>query len=264
MLFLKYLLPKLYLTFADGGTPAGGEPPAPVPGDVTPEPEAGSTQQTPGSSGSSTVPLAALQEERTKRQTLQHELEHLKTLVSGQPQQADPYGSVHQYNPQAQPAYTQQQPSQQVYQQQLQELWETNPQQAVSHQINGAFAAYDQINTFVENQVTMAESRYNDFGTYREQVRNYINTVPVTQRGRPGLVDAAYYMVKGQNADTLAEQARAAASQQAAGVFNTQQPGAGVSIPGTQPRAGQGLSQEERNVARVMGMTEEEYLHNKR
>lgn len=252
---MKYLLPKLHLnTFAEEGAPAGGVTPAPTPGsgDMTPTPS--------GQDDNKTVPLAALHEERTKRQELQSELESLRTVL--QETQART----------AQPPYQQQQYAQQQYQQppqanvgaQLEAMWEEDPRKAVNAQIGQAFAYYDQVNAYVEAQISQAATKYQDFSQYQDQIRRYVNATPIADRARPGVVDVAYYIAKGQNADAIAEQARQAAAAQAGAAIGVQGVGPGVPAAPTPAAQAGTLTQEEQSVARVMGLTDEEYLANKR
>ena len=276
MKFYKLFFPKLFISsFADGGAASGG-------GDNSTNPSSSDANnanaQEAGAQASSsnsqdennkTVPLAALKEERSKRQALQAEVEQLKAMFYQQTagvQGGDPYGTVNAYTPpQQSAAFYQQQFQQQAQPQQvnpIEQLWETNPVQAVQAQISQAFQTYDRINTFVEQQITMANTKYQDFDQYREQVRNYINTIPVSERAKPGIIDAAYFIVKGQNADKIAEQARLNALNNASNALSAQ--GVGSSMPVGQNSSQTALTPQEQEVARIMGLTDEEYLANKR
>jgi hypothetical protein len=207
-----------------------------------------------------TVPLAALHEERSKRQALADELEQLKTLVSQQ-----------QYSYQ-QPQPTYQQPTQQFYQQpqpapadvarqQIEQLWANDPLQAVQYQVQMALANYDRINSSTEQAINSARNRYPDFNKFEAEVRGFINAVPLQDKARQGIVDAAYYMVKGKNADNLTFQAaQQASSRVAQGVAASGIPGGGAGVVQTGPQ----LSQDEMKVAAVMGMSAEEYQKFKR
>ena len=261
MNIVDLFLPKFTMWFAEDAAPAAGGNAAPQgSGDTTPPPANGG--DTSGQDANKTVPLAALHEERSKRQELQTEVENLKNLMQNTQQQANAYG--------APPHVQQQMQQQQQYQQQqldpsreLDEMWENNPRNAVNAQIGQAFAYYDNVNSHIESQMTQAATRYKDFNNYREQVRRYVNATPLQDRSKPGVVDVAYYIVKGQNADAAIEQARQASAQQTGAAFQTQ--GVGNSMPGVPQQGGDGtLSQEEQNVARVMGLTNEEYLANKK
>lgn len=257
MNILEVLLPKFTpMWFAEDVTPAGGGSPA-IGDQNAVNNDASKGDKPSGQDENKTVPLAALHEERTKRQELQTEIETLRQMMQNTQQQATQFNQQ-QYGQQQQHQYQQQlEPTQQ-----LEELWENNPRQAVNAQIGQAFAYYDQVNTYVENQMTQAATKYKDFNNYREHIRRYVNQTPLQDRARPGVVDVAYYIVKGQNADAIAEQARQSASQQAGAAMGAA--GVGQSMPGVAYTNDGTLSQEEKNVARVMGLSEEEYLANKK
>ena len=89
-------------------------------------------------------------------------------------------------------------------------------------------------------------------------VRQYIRALPLDQRSKPGVVDLAYYVVKGQNSGNAVEAAKAEmlrkiqAGEQVQGLQ-----------PGTRPAAplpkGNVMTPEQVAVAEQMGLTPEEY-----
>lgn len=219
-----------------------------------------------------TVPLAALQEEREKRQQRDQELEQLKSTVQqlqqSQLQQGSPFGGQPQGQqmPQQQSVAPQQQPPMNPQAQQrarLQELWDTNPQQAAQLQMQQTVQWMDKVNTSVNQQVSQLGEKFDDFGQYERAVRNYINQVPINQRAQQGIAELAYYVVKGQQSGTQAQQtAQQNLQRTQAGVAAGGMPSAGGG--GGQPSGDEGLSEQEKIAAKAMGISEEDYLNSKR
>lgn len=232
--------------------PAGQQP-----GTPTPAPEAKPT----GDAGSpptedKQVPIAALHEEREKRQHLQAELEALKK-IAGQNVLFDINGNPVQ-------APQQQQPQQTDQQKQIEELWQSDPRRAVQAELMLAFNWYDKLNAQVDMQEAQVESKYPDFNKYRPQVRQYVRQLPPEQRARDGVVELAYFAVRGQNVETYIaqkveeERQRLIQKFQAGEAVQGLQPGA-VSAPPV-PQGAVTLTEEQKKVADAMGIPEAEYV----
>lgn len=140
-----------------------------------------------------TVPLAALHEEREKIRSLREEIESLKAVVHNRP-----------YTPEAAP-----QPSRtQLNQQQMDQMWESDPRRAMQAEIGMAINWFDQASAEVDNQADAVATKYTDFNTYRSDVMRHLRVLPLESRNRPGVVEAAYFYVKGQKADNLVNLSR--------------------------------------------------------
>ncbi len=242
---------------AGTATPAPGSKPAPAatpaPGSATPA--AGAQQQPAGSqppaqqAGGNTVPLSALMEEREKRQQLQSRLEALETRLGGQPSQ-------YQQQPQ--------QPAQPDYRQQIDKLWENDPRQAVAAEIMAALSWYDQVNTAVDMQEAQVSAKYNDFGTYRNEVRNYIRSLPHDQRARPGVVELAYYAVRGQKVDDIIRSEKERIEKEYLARFQAGELGAALPPGGmSQPPSAGGqvtLTPDQKSACAALGISESDYV----
>lgn len=229
--------------------PPAGKPGAP--GSVPPAPAAGQPTGTPppGEHQGATVPIAALHEERAKRQQLQSQLEELQRLR--QPQYQQP--------PQPQP----QQP--QSANPDLERLWETDPRRAVQAEIFTAFTWYDQLNAQLDSQESQVASQFPDYDRYRNEVRNYVRTLPIQQRMDPRVYTLAYYAVRGQKVDDLLAAERAAAEAEMQRKWAAGELVAGSGGPGGIPQTPQGgqvvqLNEEEQRAASAMGISPEDYL----
>ena len=199
------------------------------------------------------VPLAALQEERTKRQELQAEVEKLQAMMQINP--------VQQYQPQyQQPQY--QQP-QQDFRQQQEELWQNDPQAAFRQELYQALSMRDQVDLNVDTAIQAAKSKYQDFGTYEQEVRRYVKTVPFEQRMNPKVVDAAYFVVRGQKADDTWKNREAELLRKWKAGENVQ--GLTGSMPSFQgqPDAIR-LTEDEEKMRQMYGMTPEEYVNTRK
>jgi len=233
---------------------AGAVNPVPtsVPNDVK---QGASSQPTDAKGGQQTVPLAALHEEREKRQALQAEVEQLKNLVQQ---------SVYQ-QPQQQQQYQAPQPQQQVQNpahQELERLWESDPRKAVQGEILLAMDWYDRINAGLDSQADQLSQKHPDFNNYRSQAYQYMRSLPLTQRSNPGALELAYFVVRGRNTDSIVksrEQELYQQFQQNPAQFQTPP---GMSSQPQVPQGGVQLTDEQRAVAAVMGMSEDEYARN--
>ena len=236
--------------------PAAQVPPAPaaqVP-PVTPSPAAKAGVPPAPAQEGTTVPITALHEERTKRQELQAQLDAMKKVMSNNVL-FDMNG-----NPVMQ---QQQQAPQQNYQQEMDKLWETDPRKAVQAEIYQAMAWRDKVDSDVESQANEVSNKYVDFNTVRSEVMNYVRTLPLEGRGRPGIIEAAYYFIRGQKVDNIiAQKQREMESEymrkfQAGELATMLPPGAG-SLPPVQQGAVM-LTPEQKNAAAAMRIPEAEY-----
>lgn len=247
-------------------TPAPGSPtPAtPAPGAATPatpptppagEPKPGVAPQTgaPAEPGAvkpepQTVPIGALLDERGKRQALEAEINLLKQQPPAAP-----------YQPQTtQPQYAQ---PQQDVKAQMDSLWQTNPRQAVESQIMMSIDWYDRVNNSLDQQADALATKYPDFNTHRTAATRYVRSMPANQRSLQGVLESAYFYVKGQNVDTImkAHEEELLRKYQAGELVSTPAgtQGAPTPQPGSVP-----VTDEQRNVAEAMGVSVEDYVAN--
>jgi len=206
-----------------------------------------------------TVPLAALHEERSKRQEMQAELEVMKQLagtnvlfdINGKPvqqQQAVPGGQAQS---------PQQQPNQAA--QELEQLWESDPRKAVQVEIMAAMSWRDNMEAQTDSQLLQAGGKYDDFGQYENVVKQYIRALPVEQRAKPGVVDLAYYVVKGQNTGNAVDRAKSEMLRKIQAGEEVQ--GLQQGTRSAQPVSSSGqATPEQAAVAEQMGLTVEQYM----
>ena len=228
---------------AEPVTPATPEPAKPVQPtpEVNPVPGAPSTPDVKPEPG--TVPLAALHEERTKRQQLEAEIAQLRQ----QPMQ---------YNAAPPPVQDQVDPRKE-----LETLWENDPRKAVQVEIMYAMDWRDRIDTGLEQQADQLAKKYPDFNNFRSAAMGYVRNLPLNQRGANGIIEAAYLMTRGQNMDTILQQRETELIEKyRRGEIDASQlatPAGSFSAPA--PQGGTVLSEEQKNVAAMMGLTEEGY-----
>lgn len=230
---------------------AGPAKPATATATATPAPASTPAIQsgTPAPGAQGMVPLAALHEERTKRQQLQDEVNSLKAKMEQlnttpvQPQQT-------------------QQPSQQTYpytREQINALWDTDPRQAVNAELLSAFTWYDQVNSGLDIAADQLSTKYSDFGTFRSAAINYVRSMPLNQRD-PRRLEEAYFLVKGQQFDAIMRQREADLANKFNAPANFQVPTSGAFGPGGGTLAGSiTLTPEQLNAATAMGLTPEAY-----
>ena len=137
------------------------------------------------------VDLRALQESREQIKSLRAELDMMRT--------------VPQY-PQQQQQYQYQAPPQENVSQQLEALWDEDPRKAMQAEVMMALNWYDASNASVDKQEEVLASKYTDFNNYRGKIRSYLRSIPVAERVKPGMVESAYYFVKGQSTDDILKQ----------------------------------------------------------
>lgn len=195
------------------------------------------------------VPLAELMKEREKRQTLEAERDGLKQALMYAQQQGAP-----RYPAAPQPVAPVQQASPVAAD--MQRLWQEDPQRAVQAEIMMAINWMDNVSAGVDHQEAQAASKYSDYDQYRNQIRGYMRTIPIAQRSQPGVIDAAYYFVKGQSVDTVVKQAQEDLLRKIRNGEAIQ----GFETPSTPPPPQQQtLTEDQKRVAVAMGMSPEDY-----
>jgi len=200
------------------------------------------------------VPITALHEERDKRQALQAKLDLLTQSLNVT---FDAYGNP--IVPQQQTVTPDTNVQQSQFAQELDKMWEEDPRKAVQMEMNAALTWYDGVSASVEDQREEARDKHKDYGTYAKSVNTYIRRLPPAQRSQPGIVEMAYWLVKGQNIDgVLANQAaqntvRVSAAGQATGM------GAGTASGSAAPAGRIQLTPDQMKVAEAMNLTPEQY-----
>lgn len=229
-------------------TPAAAPAAQPTPGAVNP---GATTPPVAKPVESGTVPIAVMHEERTKRQSLEREVEQLRESV-----QQRAYEQQHQPPPQ-------QAPQQGMSAEQVNQMWEENPRKAVQAEIMQHAAWRDSIEAGVSQQSAMLQNKYTDFNDYRQNAETYVRSLPLEQRANPRVMEMAYFVVRGQNVDKVLEKQKtelwtqfqqgggtpAAVAMPAAGTYS-----APPVVPGTVQ-----LTPEQATAASAMGLTPEAY-----
>jgi len=231
-------------------TPGSVKPVSPEPAKtVQPAPAAqpGVTPKPEGDKEQDRVPLATLMEERSKRQALEAEVALMKQQMTGQTSQ---FGQQNLQQP----------PVNQIAQE-IDKLWDTDPRKGVQAEIMMAMDWYDRTNNSIDQQADILAGKYTDFNTWRSNATRYVRALPLQQRSQPGVLEMAYFIVRGQNVDTLLQQQNADLmakfqTGELAGMVST--PPGSVGSPA--PHSGVQLSEEQRAAAAAMGVPEEEYV----
>ena len=232
-----------------------------------PEVKPGETQgaavpaESQGEEHSKGVPLAALQEERNKRQSIEAKLNQLQSIFGSQIAY-DAAGNIiplqqNQQHQQQNVAPNQPQDFGDV-RKQLDQLWENDPRKAVQSELAMAINWYDNVNNSVEEEMDKVSEKFKDFQGFRPQIRQYIRKLPLDQRGRPGIVEAAYFLQKGQNYDTALSSAQAQMAARIAAGESVQGIGNGSAY--TPHGEGRRFTQDEVKVAQMYGQTPEQYF----
>lgn len=237
--------------------PTGGKPATPPveaikPTEPTPgaEVKPGATP-VPGATGQ--VPISALHEERTKRQGLEKENEQLREAVQVK--------AYEQQNYQAQPAAPVQPQEPQQTTEQVNQMWEDNPRQAVRAEIYQAMQWRDSIDSGISRQSAMLQNKFTDYNDHRQNAETYVRSLPMEQRANPNVMETAYFIVRGQNQDKALEKQKNelyAQYQQGGTPAQVATPAAGAySAPPATP--GVQLTVEQLSAASMMGMSPEDY-----
>ena len=224
--------------------PAQRPYPTPTPGA---EPKPGVTP-TPGEPKGETVPLAALMDERGKRQTLEAEVTLMK-------QQQQVPGQQMPGTPMQQP------PNNQM--EEIDKLWDTDPRKGVQAEIMMAINWFDQTNNAIDHQADALSGKYADFSKWRSDATRYVRGLPLNQRSQQGVLEMAYFIVRGQNVDGILKQQNddlmaKFQTGELAGMIST--PPGTVGSPA--PVAGVQATQDQVTAATAMGMTIEDYMSN--
>ena len=203
------------------------------------------------------VPLPALQEERQRRQeeqtrsqNLEQEIADLKRTVAES-----------QYQQQVQPQQQQQQVDPKA---ELEALWEEDPKKAVRVEIMYAMDWRDRVESGLESEADALARKFPDFNTYRSTALGQVRSLPLNQRGGQGILEAAYFMVRGQNTDKIVKDQEADLLEKYRRGEITAQ---GLATPpgsygSPAPVQGATATDEQMRVAEVMGMTVEDYMAN--
>jgi len=141
-------------------------------------------------------------------------------------------------------------------------VWEDEPKKAVRMEIMYAMDWRDRIDSGLEKQADDLSRQYPDFNTYRSTALGQVRSLPLNQRGGQGILEAAYFMVRGQNTDKIVKDQEAELLERykrgdlsASGLATP--PGSFSAPP---PVEGTPATQEQINVADAMGMTIEDYM----
>lgn len=248
------------------GVPQGNATPAP--GTVPPS----NVQNTPapeGTPGSSTtpdgkqVPLAALQEERQKRQEsqaalsdLQRQMADLQSLIQQQTQTQQQ--NVYPQTPQP----VQANPLDQVWNNE--EAWSRDPKAAVRNSVQAEILAalqwYDSQSVVIAGQEAETMRKYPDYVKYKPTVDAQLRRIPMNQRTQNGVVEAAYFMAKGQSVDQILTQQQQELIEKIkrGELVQGLQPGT-TGAPPVSPQGQVNLTEDQLRAAAMMNMTPQEY-----
>lgn len=217
----------------------------PTPGAPSATPQPAAPAQPPaGNPGM--VPLHALQEERGKRQALEAEMDQLRRQVSAPqaPMQVQP--TVSPVDPKVE----------------LEKLWDNDPRKAVQVEIMYAMDWRDRVDAGLDLAADQLSAKYPDFVNYRTAAMGYVRSLPAHQRVTPGILEGAYYMVRGRNVDQLIQQRENELLEKyRRGEITAQQlqtPPGGFSAPAPIPGTVQ-LSADQLKAAEMMGLTPDMY-----
>lgn len=242
------------------GTPAvNSNPNTPASAAGAPNPAVPTGTGKAGEQDPKMVPLSALHESREATKSVREELDKLKSVVGNIRNTFDgsapaPAGY------EARPAPVNQ--AVQANAQKLAELWESNPREAMQTEMSMMLNWYDKTESEIDLQEEEAAKKYTDFNQYRGQIKRYIRMVKPEERSKPGTVETAYYLAKGQNTDAVKQAAideviaKIKAGEQiqglTAGATAAINVPAGVATPTT----------DQITAANAMGMSIEDYLGN--
>ena len=235
-------------------TPPANATPAPaavIPA-VTPAASKPAVTPVPATPGTQTVPLPELLDERNKRQALEKSVSDMQAELAAMKRVAPTPAAP------AQP--------QDEHRKQMDHLWETDPRRAVQAEIMTAMTWYDTVQAQIDTQEHNLSTKYPDYNNFRTEIRGYVRSLPIEQRMRDGVVELAYYAVKGQRVDSTLDSMKQQweadfLRRLQAGEITGTPPGA-ISTPPIIPQTQ--ATPEERAVADAMNMPVEEYLKYRR
>ena len=239
--------------------PAGNVTPAAPAAPVTPAVKAPTPAATPvkpvtpapAQPAATTVPLHELEKERGRRQELEAQLEGLRRQVPQQQQPMLPQQAIQQHTPVAgvDPKV------------ELDKLWDTDPRKAVQVEIMYAMDWRDRQEGVLNQQADFLGQKYPDFQNYRSTALSYVRSLPAHQRGAPGILEASYFRVRGQQVDTLLQQRENEWMQKyqrgEITAQSLQQPQGGYSVPPVTNAVE--LTQDQLDAARAMRIDPAEY-----
>jgi hypothetical protein len=202
------------------------------------------------------VPITALHEERDKRQALAGEVEALKDQMENfsKASNANANNNASEGVGVVNPPVDQNQ-----FHADLDQMWREDPRRAMQTELMMAVNWRDQVDAKVDEQVDNASTNFKDFNNFQGEVRKYIRRLPVEQRSKPGIVEAAYFMVKGRNADSYAKAEADKLMKKAQAGDGTQSIQTGASSGGGEGTNAGMLNADQKSAAAAMGVSEDEY-----
>ena len=132
---------------------------------------------------------------------------------------------------------------------------------ATAWMVEAGIQNYDSVQRMVDGQKAATMSKYPDYATYANEIDSYVRALPPAQRAQQGIVDMAYFLIKGQKVDTITQAAtndlleRIKRGEAVGGVRGT------YTTPAHTDDSP--LTPDEQKAAMVMGLTPEEYKANK-
>ena len=246
--------------------PNPGSPASPAsskPEDVKPTgtgaPAAGAGDKPPETT---TVPIAALHEERTKRQALDTKLAQLQSLF-GDKFKVDEHGNVVPIQQAATPVNPQAPITQEQLLKELDKTWNEDPRKAVNMEMMMALNWYDSIHASIDMQKDAVKGKFPDFPLFENEVNQHLKKLPLDQRSKPGAVELAYLVAKGTRADTMMQSEKTKAVEELlrkiqAGEQIQGITGGTISVPSS--TSGPKPSSDQVAAANAMGMKIEDYM----
>jgi hypothetical protein len=125
------------------------------------------------------------------------------------------------------------------------------------------FNWYDGVNSALDGQRATLRAKYPDFSQYESQAMNYVRTLPLNQRAMNGVVEAAYFLQKGQSSDQIYQSAMQEIIRKMQAGESIQGLPAGTPPVGA-PLSGAKLNDQELAVAAAMGISPEDYMKNRK
>ena len=243
------------------GSPASPE--SSKPEDVKPAatgaPAAGAGDKSPETT---TVPIAALHEERTKRQALDTKLAQLQSLF-GDKFKIDEHGNVVPIQQAATPVSPQAPLTQDQLLKELDKTWNEDPRKAVNMEMMMALNWYDSIHASIDTQKDAVKGKFPDFPLFENEVNQHLKKLPLDQRSKPGAVELAYLVAKGTRADTMMQSEKTKAVEELLKRIQAGEQIQGLNIGTfsvTPPATGSKPTQDQVRAAAAMNMSIEDYM----